>query len=174
VDRFADVVVRADDDLGDPGRLVVGAGAVVVEAIAREDRALDEPGGDLVGHVVRQLPAQDAGAELAGAAVDRGRGHPRTLGVEGVAAAQADEQPALALAVVQRQVLEARASLAGLEQGLQRRAVEVVGDALAVEDPDRDGVGFGGDRGVGRGGGAHGPVSVCETTCNTFCPCPRP
>jgi hypothetical protein len=106
---------------------------------------------------MRQLPAQRARAELRRAAVDRRRGDPRALGVEGVARAEPDEQPPPPVGVVQREVLERGARLAGLEQRGERGAVEVVRDPLVVEDADRDGVGARRRGGVGGDGGAHRP-----------------
>ena len=156
-----DVVVGGDDHLVELARrIVLGARPIAVEAIAGQDRALDERGGHVVGDVVGQLPAQRARAELARAAVDGRRGDPRALGVEAVARAEADEQPAPAVGVVQGEVLEARARLAGLEQRAQRRPLEVVRDPLVVEDADRDRVGLGGGGSVGGGGGVHRPIRL--------------
>jgi len=47
--------------------------------VGRQQRPLDEPGDDRVADVVRNLPAQDAGAQLSRAADDRRRGDPRPL-----------------------------------------------------------------------------------------------
>ena len=87
------------------------------------------------------LPAQGPRAELAGAAVGDRRRDPGALGVELVALAQADEHPALAAGVGDRQLAEAAARLAALQQGLELAARGVVGDVLALEDPDDDAVG---------------------------------
>ena len=117
-DGLGDVVVGGDDDLLRRSRGSSSAArAVAVEAVAGEDRALDQRRGHLVGDVVGQLPAQRARAELAGAAVDGGRGDAGALGVEARRGAPSPTtQPAPAVGVVQGQVLEARARLAALEQ----------------------------------------------------------
>jgi hypothetical protein len=92
--------------------------------------------------------------------VDRRGGDPRALGVEALARAQPDEQPAPSVGAVQGEVPEARARLAGLEQRTQRPPVEIVRDPLVVEDADRDRVGLRGGGGVGGGGGVHRPIRL--------------
>ena len=161
-DGVGDVVVAGDDDLLELARrLVLGARAVAVEAVGGQDRALDQRGGHVVGDVVGQLPAQRCGCR----ARARGRGprprrRARARRRSASRRAEADEQPAPAVGVVQGEVLEARARLAGLEQRAQRRALEIVGDALVVEDADGDRVGLGGGGSVGGGGGVHRPARL--------------
>ena len=98
------------------GARLGGGGLVALEAVGAEDRALDERSCELRASVAGHLPAERAARELAGAVEDRRGGHARALGAEALARAEADEQPALALGVGQRERLEAAAGLAGGEQ----------------------------------------------------------
>jgi hypothetical protein len=116
---------------------------------------------------VRQLPAQHARAQLA-RAIQRGRRRdPRALGVEVVARAETDQDPAPPGGVRVRQRAEVRARLAGVDERLQRTAGDVVRDPLAVEDADDDGVGAGVGR-VVRGG------PDLDRRRLSSVPCPRP
>ena len=63
-----------------------------------------------------ELPAQRAGAQLAGAAEHAGGGDPGALGVEVVALAEPGDDPAAPVGVRERELAEAGAGLAALEQ----------------------------------------------------------
>ena len=132
-DGVGDVVVGGDDHLVELARrLVLGARSVAVEAIAGEDRALDQRRrprrrrrGGAAPSTATRVPSSRARPWT------RGRGDPGALGVEARRGApRPDEQPAPAVGVVQGEVLEARARLAGVEQRLSGAALEIVRDAL--------------------------------------------
>ena len=123
------------------GLVVLRRLLVAVKAVGGLDRAVDDRAGQRVGQVVGELPAQDVGAELLGAAVDGGRDRPRAADVELVAVAEPGDDEALAGGVGHGQVFELALGLAGLEQRLERAVVGVVADVLAVEHADGDRVG---------------------------------
>ena len=118
-------------------------GSVVVVGLERavlvggEHGALDEAGR---ADVVRDLPAQPLGAQLARAAGHRGGGHAGALGVEVVALAEPDEDVAVAAGVGHRELAQAGAGFAGVDQAL-KGPVDVMGDPLSFEDADGDRVG---------------------------------
>src|SRR5437773_2134230 len=95
----------------------------------------------------RARAASACGVMSLAGAFCRSRG---AFGVEALAIAEAGDDPALALGMGDREVLELGLGLARVEQRLQLAAGRVVGDALAVEHADGDGVGVGID-GCGRG-----------------------
>ena len=75
---------------------------------------------------------------------ERGRGRdPRALGVEARRARRARAGSSACPRRGRRRACGSRAGLAGLEQALQDAVLDVVGDVLALEDPDDDGVGPG-------------------------------
>ncbi len=149
VDEGGHVVVSADEQSLD-GAPLVGL-AIAVKAIVVEHRPLDDRGNDRVVDVVRHLPAQRGGAELAGASVsDRGRlTHP--LGVELRARPQSDEDEPALFVVGHGQAPKGRRPLAGVQQRRELATGEIVGDALVLDHPDRHRVGIG-VRGAGRRG----------------------
>ncbi len=150
----ADVVVGGDDELFDVARLGVGLRAEAVEAVGGQRGRLDERGGDVVADAVGALPAQAPRAGLARAPVHRGGGEPRALRPEPVPGAEAHDDEPAAGRVRQREVAERRPRLARLDERAHR-AVGVVGDPLALEEPDGDGVAVRVDRQGGRGMSAH-------------------
>ena len=81
-------------------------------------------------------------AEIAGAAGHAGGGDAGALGVELVALAQPGEHVAAPVVVGDRELAQACAGLAGVDQRLQH-AVDVMGDRLALEHADSDRVGAG-------------------------------
>ena len=107
-----------------------------------------------VADVVRQLPAQDARAELARAADDAAAATRARSASNSSRLPRPGEHVALAARVRDRELAQARLGLAGVHQRLQQAAVDVVGDRLAVEEPDRDRVG------AGVGGAAVGSASA--------------
>ena len=153
-DRPAHVVVRRHDQLLGVAR-VVRPLAVAVESVRREHGPLDERAGHEIVDVVGQLPAQPPRADLLCAPERRRRRDPRALGRELRARAESDDQPAAVGGVGDRDVAERRARLARVDEPLQRRALDVVGDGLAVEDADRERVGAAVGRRTRRCGDAH-------------------
>ena len=98
-----------------------------------------------------QFPAKRPGTQLAGAGLRRAGRRAGALGVEVVALSESDQQPPASLGVGDRQPAQAGAGLPGVDQLLQRRALQVVGDRLAFEQPDGDGVRAGLQRRIGGG-----------------------
>ena len=163
---LAHVLVRGQRELLDPAVVVV-LGLVGAVRVRGQQRALDEAARDVVIDVVRQLPAQLARAELARAAHDRRGRDPRALGVEAVALAEPGEDVAPAARVGDGELAQARPRLARVDQRLQHALVDVVGDRLAVEQPDRDRVGPAVGGGFGGCFGAHRRIVDSP-------PCPEP
>jgi hypothetical protein len=144
-DRLGAVVVIGDAELLEPAAVLGVLGLVAIEPVGAEHGALDEPAGDEVVGVVWELPAELLAGELTRAVADQRRDDAGALGIEALAVAEPGDDPALALGVGDRQVLELRLGLARVEQRLQLAPGRVVGDALAVEHADGDGVGVGVD-----------------------------
>ncbi len=136
-------------------RRILGGPLVAVEPVRVQQRALDEPGDDVVIDVVGHLPAQRAAPSSRRAPV-HGRGRDaRPLGVELGAGAQPDDDHAPAVDVRQRQALERRSGLAGLEQRPRAAARQIVRDASPSNSADDDRV---------RASSASG-LSVVAATC---------
>jgi hypothetical protein len=81
--------------------------------------------------------------------VSSGSGSAGALEVELGPYAQADDKQANAFVVNHGHLAEAPASLAAVEQRLERTVGQVSGYALVLEHPDGDGVCARGERGVG-------------------------
>ena len=98
--------------------------------------------------MVRQLPAEDARAELARAAGDGGGGDAGALGVELVALAEPGEHVAAPVGVGDRELAQARLGLAGVDQRLQRPPSTswAIASPSKTPDSDRVGTGVGGRR----------------------------
>ena len=133
--------------------LAGGSRLVAGEAVAGQHRAGDQSGDDLVPDVGTagvsrcwQLPAQRAGAELAGATQDRRRGNPGALAIELGPGAEPDEQDAPTVVVDDGEALGGAAGFARVQQGLQHAPGKIVRDAFVRKDADRDRVGAGGER----------------------------
>ena len=159
IDHLRDVVVRAHQQRVEAA-VLVGLALERVEAIGGEHRALDQARDDGVVDVVGDLPAQPLGAELRRARLRRRGRQAGLLGAEVVALAQAREHEAPAAGVGDRDLLQTRLGLAGVDQRLEGAALDVVGDRLPVEEADGDGVGVRLERAGGRRGDLHRPRNV--------------
>ena len=117
-DGLPEVACARDDQALEPLRgplrfvAVRRSRLVAIEAVVPEDRALDERRRGRRVAVCGKLPAQRARRELPSAVAGHRGGHPGALGGEVRASSEADEQPALASGVGERELSVRRAGLA--------------------------------------------------------------
>ena len=170
---LGDVVVGGDDQLVELAAVVVLVGARLEERelVGAHDacRRRTRPRGRRRAWWGSSQHSERV-AELAGAAEHAGGGDPGALGVELLALAEAGDDPAAPSACVRASLRKPVRASPDSSSAPSCAVGQVVGDALIVEDADRDRVGAGGCGGVGGGDGR--PFERCGYYESGACPTP--